>query len=873
MRLSRSIFLVFFVLLASGCREKHLITNKKYCLQVESDFSQKKVLASNREKELFTIFKQNLTLKQTEALEFLFAYMPLSDLADYSGEFFLANAKAALRTREETSWSNDIPEEIFLHYVLPCRVNNENLDSFRIVYYDEIHERIRGMNIEQAALELNHWCHEKVTYQPADSRTSGPLSTILSARGRCGEESTLTVSALRTAGIPARQVYTPRWAHTDDNHAWVEVWINGKWFYMGACEPEPILDRGWFTEPARRAMLVHTKSFGAPYGNENLISGHRDYSEVNNLAKYAITKRFFVKVTDRDGVPLNGASVEYQLYNYAEFFPLAITTTDNSGLTSFETGLGDLLIWARNNDDFGFSKISVGETDTVSLKVGMGQETTGKSFDLEPPVIRAPFDGPPKDLAGKNSERIEQENKLREAYTDSWMKPADARTFAGQINCDPEKTMELIAKSMGNYKSIVSFLGQIPGQYRKLAYSLLQIIAEKDLRDTKPQVLKDHLENVILPDGMAESDELFIRYILNPRISDELLVSWRGFLRNELPENLAAEAPRNPLLIKSYIEKTISISDSANFYKAPLTPKGVHQLKVSDQKSRSVYFVAVCRTLGIPSRLEPGSRTPQYYFNSEWNDVYFTGEEAPTGSKGYLRIYSGQTDPVPEYYTHFTIARFKDGRYNTLEFENNTRITDFKEELQLSPGHYMLVTGNRLSDGKVLSEISFFDLAADQHLTLEVKVRQEYKRSNILGHIDLKRLLEMIPAETQIVNKIFEKGLVIAWIEPEKEPTKHVLNDLPLLKTELDTWGGGFIFLTDSVSAKKGFDMSGLKGMPSNSLAANDNNKEVLKFVSGSKSDPAGFPYLILTDREGNILFTSAGYRIGIGEQILKNIR
>ncbi|MCK7531014.1 MAG: transglutaminase-like domain-containing protein [Marinilabiliales bacterium] len=46
------------------------------------------------------------------------------------------------------------------------------------------------------------------------SRTSSPMATMLSARGRCGEESTFTVAALRTAGLPARQVYTPRWAHS-----------------------------------------------------------------------------------------------------------------------------------------------------------------------------------------------------------------------------------------------------------------------------------------------------------------------------------------------------------------------------------------------------------------------------------------------------------------------------------------------------------------------------------------------------------------------------------------------------------------------------------------------------------------------------------
>ena len=89
--------------------------------------------------------------------------------------------------------------------------------------------------MEDAILEVNHWCHEKATYQPSDARTHSPLATVYTAIGRCGEESTFLVAALRAVGIPARQIYTPRWAHTDDNHAWVEAWANGKWYFLGAC--------------------------------------------------------------------------------------------------------------------------------------------------------------------------------------------------------------------------------------------------------------------------------------------------------------------------------------------------------------------------------------------------------------------------------------------------------------------------------------------------------------------------------------------------------------------------------------------------------------------------------------------------------------
>ena len=164
--------------------------------------------------------------------------MPLGDIADYDPMLFVEGVRSAFKAREEMPWGNSVPDDLFRHFVLPLRVNNENLDSARTVFYRELKPRVEGLSMYDAVLEVNHWCHEKVIYTPSDARTSAPLATVRTAYGRCGEESTFTVTALRAVGIPARQVYTPRWAHTDNNHAWVEAWVDGQWHYLGACEPE-----------------------------------------------------------------------------------------------------------------------------------------------------------------------------------------------------------------------------------------------------------------------------------------------------------------------------------------------------------------------------------------------------------------------------------------------------------------------------------------------------------------------------------------------------------------------------------------------------------------------------------------------------------
>jgi hypothetical protein len=501
---------------------------------------------------------------------------------------------------------------------------------------------------------------------------------------------------------------------------------------MGACEPEPVLDRGWFTEPARRAMLVHTKSFGAFWGNENIISRNDNYSDVNNLSKYSVTKKIFVKVTDSADVPLNNTLVEYQLYNYAEFYPLAVVPTNKNGISQFETGLGDLLIWAHKDDNFDFEKISVGKTDTLILK--LNRKTKGSKsidLDLDVPVVRSPLPGPSQELINRNSERISRENIIRQKYIDSWMPPEEMKAFALKLNLDTTHTDNIITRSMGNYKEICSFLSETPDSLRPLAISLLEILPDKDLRDTRRYILSDHLINSAKAKAKAKDEvedkkeeKIFLEYVLNPRVSNEQLVAWRSYFPTRLSAKLLANGAFNPSLIIQYLNENIRISDYENFYQTPLTPIGVNELKVSDTGSRAICFVAICRSLGIPSRLEPGRNVPQYFYNNTWNDVFFADQKQPDKIKGYLKLQSTDTNPVPEYYIHFTIARFEGGRYNTLEYDYNRKINDFKEELPLPPGHYMLVTGNRLTEGKILSNISFFDLSENEHRTVEVRIRK-----------------------------------------------------------------------------------------------------------------------------------------------------
>ncbi|HLN74736.1 MAG TPA: transglutaminase-like domain-containing protein, partial [Prolixibacteraceae bacterium] len=506
---------LLFLLTGYSCAKKQeLIQNKERQQDIQRMLSVQKELTSKSLIPIWDIFNQSLSAQEKQAMEFLYAYMPLSDLGDYTSDFFLKNVKMSLQAREEMPWGKIIPEEEFLHFVLPLRVNNENLDNFREVMYPEIKERIKGMDMKQAALEINHWCHEKVNYRGTDSRTSAPLCTVKKTFGRCGEESTFTVTAMRTAGIPARQVYTPRWAHTDDNHAWVEVWIDGKWNYLGACEPDVDLNMGWFSEPSKRTMLVHTRAFGHYFGSEDVVTATDRFSELNLTSHYATVKKVTIKVSNEDGSPADSAKVQYELYNYAEYYPIAAGYTNPKGLTSLNTGLGDLIIWAAKNGKFGYSKLSVPETDTLRLVLNQTSPVKkAESFDLVPPHAVKTTMNVSEDAKKQNDRRLAHEDSIRNATMATFKDSAWIAGFAQKTGLSVDTIGRLITLSYGNWEQISTFLEKNAPANRNMTLEMAIQLSDKDYSDAPEAVLTDHLVQTAQSgvEKLVPSKEMFNR--------------------------------------------------------------------------------------------------------------------------------------------------------------------------------------------------------------------------------------------------------------------------------------------------------------------------------------------------------------------------
>ena len=792
-------------------------------------------------------------------MDFLYRYMPLPDSTDYSHEFYEQNVRLALQARAEMPWGRSVPEREFRHFVVPLRVNNETLDSARAVFYPELKQRVEHLSMQDAILEVNHWCHEHVTYRPSDARTSSPLASIRTAYGRCGEESTLLVAALRSVAIPARQVYTPRWAHTDDNHAWVEAWADGRWWFLGACEPEPVLNLGWFNESASRGMLMHTRVFGDYDGPEDVMSRTACYTEINVIDNYAPTSKVTVVVQDTLGRPVSDAVVEFKLYNYAEFYTVATKTTDTEGRATLTAGRGDMLVWVSKDGMTAIEKASPDRESavyTVNVRLTPASEglRDATSFDIVPPPVSAALPEVTAEQRAENDRRLAREDSIRKSYEQT-MPNEDWR---------------------GNHAVIQQFLDE--AQDKALAQRLLDVLAKKDLRDVTLDVLRDNLLSKEFSDLNLNSS-LTDKYVLCPRVEFEHLTPYKHFFRQVLKDIKSVEQ------LVQWTRDSITIVADRNPQHLRMQPMSVYRYRRTDELGRDIFFVSAARALGFPARINEVDQKPQYYKDGQWVDIHSSLFTPHSSLKlNYLPVAHYDD---PKYYIHFTLSRIENGTAQLMTFpEEATWKNTFAGGVELEPGDYILVTGTRLASGKVLAHLTPFNLPPTPPnckggATVDFTMREDPEEPQVIGSLNAESLYtplgtdrSPLPSTLSLLATTGRGFYILGIVAPNQEPTNHALRDICACSGELEKWGRKIMLLFENADDVSRFNFDEFEGLPSTVTWGIDHDGAILREARREmKLTTAALPVFMVCDTFNRVVFVSQGYTINLGEQLLKVVR
>ena len=866
-----------------SCTSEHFLKETDYRAKVETDFQAKKDILNQG--NLFAVFDSQLTTPEREALMFLYAYMTPGDIADYSGEFYLNNVRQSLQLRKESSWGKTIPDLIFRHFVLPIRVNNENLDNAREVFSKELWPRVKDLSMLDAVLEVNHWCHEKVVYQPTDIRTSAPMATVKTAYGRCGEESTFLVAALRSVGIPARQVYTPRWAHTDDNHAWVEAWVDGQWHFLGACEPEPVLDLGWFNAPASRGMLMHTKVFGRYEGKEEVMSVNPTYTEINVIDNYAPTARAKVMVKDEAGNPVPDACVEFKLYNYAEFYTVATKHTDDGGVCGLTAGKGDMFVWASKDGRFGFSKLSFGKQSelTVTLDKQAGDSFT-VDIDIVPPAESANLPEVTPEQRAENDRRLAIEDSIRNAYVGKFISEEAARNFARDYKLDRDAVAKILVASCGNYRVIREFMTRLRSDNsRKGGIDLLQQISAKDLRDVRLDVLIDHMQSRVRTTNAG----YFRKYVRNPRVSNEMLTPYKTFFGKVISKEDVEAYVAEPMKMVAWVAKNIQVNKECNLGAPPVSPEGVWKARLADAHSRDIFFVSMARSMGVPARIDEVTGKVQLITDDGAIDVNFEAAGQAPAQRGRLAAtYTPiQSLDNPKYYSHFTISKVTpQGNLQLLSYDEGdtdmgggvTWSSLLKEGTSLDAGDYILVTGTRLASGGVLAQMTSLNVKAGGRTETKLVMRENKDEVQVIGNFNSESLFTTLEGgNKQSLLQACGRGyFVVGILGVNQEPTNHALRDISALKADLEKWGRKLVLLFPNQEQAGKYHAADFPGLPNTVIYGIDTEdiaQQIVKNMKLKRKDT--LPIFIIADTFNRVVFVSQGYTIGLGEQLMKTVK
>ena len=848
-----------------GCA-RTFIADDAFMAAVTEDFQSRSEILSAAGVDLDSM---DLNKAERQAMEFLYAYMPLGDIVNMSPEYYLRHYDLTMKAMAEMPWGKMVPERELRHFVLPVRVNNENLDESREVFYAELAPRIKGLSMYDAVLEVNHWCHEKAVYMPSDRRTSSPLATIKTAYGRCGEESTLLVAALRSVGIPARQVYTPRWAHTDSNHAWVEAWVEDRWYFLGACEPEPVLDLGWFNAPASRGMLMHTNVFGKYDGPEDVVNRTPNYTEINVIENYAPESAALeVQVVDKEGKPVEGAKVEFKIYNYSNFDTVASKYSDAEGKSSLTAGIGDMLVHVSKDGLFGFRKVRYGQESSVAiaLEYEEGSDIPHMELEVVPPVENAQIPPVTEEQAKANVCRLAYEDSLRNAYVATFYTKESAEAFAQQKGLDRESASYVLVASRGNHEEIEAFLAEaVQKGMGARALDLLKSIAEKDLRDTPKAILDDHLYNT--------ADDASVANVLCPRVETELLTPYRSYLQEVVPSSLVDTIRQDPALFVTWCRENLRLHDKISLRYVQLAPARVWDTRLADKISREIFFVAMCRTFGVPAWRDTVTGAVKYEKDALVYDVDFDAEEQSVAPQGKLQLRFKEIPLLddPKYKTHFSIAKYVDGTFQLLNFGGSWK-TLFSQPRPMDCGYYMITSGSRMSGGNVCADMAFFTIEEGRTTVADLVMRDDADQLRVIGSFDSEGKYTTPEGVHKSVLATTGRGyFAVALVDYGTEPTNHAFMDISAVASELEAWGRPLLVVFASEDDYRKFRAEQFR-LPSTVCFGIDADGSMRKHIAKEMKlgGEGSLPLILVADTFNRVVFFSQGYSIGLGERLVK---
>ena len=395
--------------------------------------------------------------------------------------------------------------------------------------------------------------------------------------------------------------------------------------------------------------------------------------------------------------------MSFRIYNYAEFYNVVTYEADARGNAALDTGLGDMFVLAWKGSRFGYG-VATGEHLTIELNHRFG-EAFADSLTVVPP--------PENPLVSEVTDEQQALNARRMAAEDSIRLSHDHRNHA---------------------------LERFASAHPDRADAVIGLLSEKDRADVKYDVLEDAL----LGTG-------------SQRVELEPLRPYR----QEILSSGEVDGLSSPARVMAWCQEHITVDNSRNPQNLRTAPVAVWRHRQADSLGFKIFYVALCRTLGLDAAYDP-----------------VTGKIDRSAPQTLLRPASDQ------YFRDYTLSAFSPAGTTLMDYESG-----LPEILSLDEGYYLLTTGRRLADGSVLVRLEFFPLKGGEERDLVPVVREAGEKPSVIGTMNADSLLPLTG-----------RGyFLLAVMGHGDEPTSHARAELEAAAPLLERWGRPVVYADESV--------------------------------------------------------------------------
>ena len=183
-----------------------------------------------------------------------------------------------------------------------------------------------------------------------------------------------------------------------------------------------------------------------------------------------------------------------------------------------------------------------------------------------------------------------------------------------------------------------------------------------------------------------------------------------------------------------------------------------------------------------------------------------------------------------------------------------------------------MVTGNRIAGGTVLAKLDFFNVEPGKTKEMMISLRKNPVQAEILGKLNMESFLKSIKGQKPL-NVKPEKGIIIAWLDPLTEPSRHFIADLIAKNKEFNKWNGTILLFFNNEKEKSDFILKNGSALPG-FISYQVTTSEASDLFKKSVKKPLAYlmPIVAYINIKSEITYLSEGYRIGTGDDLLRFI-